>query len=499
VWIEGKYLEAAKGLLKVKFLDAVPGYTVGQEVDIPLANFTDSTAYLDVTLPPNMTLATQSYRFNVRLVGRQPSEWVCMTTTTPPTYPDPSYDLVASVCFDGPEIDTTQIALGYRQGLNAYPHAQSYEGGPVDLKVVGKNLFHLNTAPNSNLRIRVLKDGVYTTTVIPVATPSTLGPIVIPLGYAYTTAKNLTPNPIVYRYELWYDVGGVATPVPETSTGLPFISDSTVVNTGFGQLQDDLCKTYWSVSMSEANTQSDVRNWLVEQLNDMQIIKNFGLTIEAADIAFTAFSEANEGTGGRPEGVYGYFEFTLTLKTNPVQQITCNKGEIVPRGLPGFGIEREVIVPEIDGFETTPPAGDYHVVSGQGYEIILIPITEATRSRVPTVKTNRLVGANYEILNVFVNEDGHYVVYIEQIREQVTITIGSVDANEDKIISAKVWGESGKLSISATDKGEAIVYNALGELVTTINLEAGATESKPLPSGVYFVSFRNVTYKAIVK
>jgi len=363
---------------------------------------------------------------------------------------------------------------------------------------VGKNLFHLNTAPNSNLRIRVLKDGVYTSTVIPVPTPSTLGPIVIPLGYAYTTDKNLTPNPIVYRYELWYDVGGVAMPVPETSTGLPFISDSTVVDTGFQVLEDEICKTEWQVGMNIANTKSLVKTWLVAQLNELPSIKSFGLTITEADITFTDFEDAVAGYGGNPDGSYGYFEFTITLNTTPPKQITCGKGVIVPVGLPNVAIEREVIVPEIPGFETTPPTGAYHVDSGDGFEVILSPTTDATRSKVPTVKTNRIVEAEIENLDVFVNADGDYVVYVPAIREPVTISIGTAAANE-KIIRARVWGESGKLTVSATDKGEAVVYTALGELVTTIQLEAGATASKALPAGIYFVKFFDVTYKIIVK
>jgi len=490
IWVEGVNLLAAKGKLIIVIRDPIPGYSVGQEIYIPAANFTDTTAYIDIVLPPNMTLSPELYDFTIRLLGRQPP-----TDVTP--------DLTATVTPAGATIDTTATSLGYREGLHAYPNRQNYEGGAVDLKVVGKNMFHLNTAPNSNLHIRVKKNGVYTTTVIPVPTPATLGAAVIPLGLAYTTEKNLSFDDDVYVYELWYYVSGVLTAVPEHSTGLPYIADSTIVKSGIDELIQAVKNTHHVVAQRVANTPPTVRTWLVPQLNAIQILRDFGLTVEEGDISFTDFDAAIEGSMSNPTGMDGYFIFTLTLRTAPAIEITLNTGEIIPDRFPAVHLEREVIVPEVSGYLTDPLAGDHHVESGSEFTFYLVPTNDGTRILVPKVTTDRKIGSDAETVTVESKDDGsYYIVTISAIREPIQVYINGVGDSPGAIESPaelNVWGEKGILHIRAIASGQAIVYNTVGRVAATVSLKAGETSRASLSAGVYIVSINGVSYKALVK
>ncbi|MDR2120058.1 MAG: hypothetical protein LBP64_04190 [Tannerella sp.] len=488
IWIYGKHLLAAKGRLAVVLRNAIPGYTANHEMYVPSADFTDTTAYVDVVLPPNLSTSPQTYDFTIRLYGRLP-----LTDINP--------DLRATVNPTTAIIDTTQTVQGHKAGLRIWPHTQSFEGGAIDFRLVGENLFHLNLAPNSNLRIRVKKNGMYTSAVIPVSVPATLGGIVIPMNRAFTTEKNLSPGNHVYVFELWHDVGGTPTPVPESGSGLPYIADSVTVKSGLNDLTQTLRSTHHVVSQRVANTPPSVRAWLVPKLNAIEVLRNFGLTVSENDIIFTSFDSAVEGTAAVPKGWNGHFTFTLKLHTVPAIEITLNTGEIEALHTPPVSIMRQVFLPEAKGYLTDPPTGKHHIESGRDFTFYLVPVSDETRMIVPKVTTDRLIGSDAEGVVIERKEDGaHYLVTIREIRESITIYINkeSPEANED-IASGNVWGEKGKLCIRTSERGEALVYNALGSLFTTVPLEAGETTAVSLPAGIYIVSFRGVTCKAIVR
>jgi hypothetical protein len=491
IWVKGTHLNAAKGKLSILFPGTspsgpvLPGYSDNQEVYIPAANFTDDSVYLDVQLPPNFGTTVITYNFRIRLYGRLPN-----TDVTP--------DL--SVCVNPATMDIceTNTSLGYRQGINAYPHKQDFEGGVVDLKLAGKNLYFLNTAPNSNPRIRVLENGAYTSTSLPVTPPAQQGDVVISVG-TFTTPKNLTPNPIEYRYELWYDVAGVPTPVPTTCPiSSPFVYDSTIVDTGFQVLEDEICKTEWKVGMQVANTKTLVKQWLVKQLNELPSIKSFGLTITEDDITFTDFEDAVAGYGGNPDGSYGYFDFTISLNTTPPRQITCGKGVIVPVGLPNVGLEREINIPVAEGYLIDPPEIHLHIESGTDFVFHITPINRELFYIIPKVKASTRTNVDDGIT---IEEEANgisYLVTIHSVRESMTILIGdNATANED-VDGPAVWSYGGKLYIRAYDQSTAVVYNALGQLVKTVGLSAGET-SYAMPSGIYLVTLNGKTYKVIVE
>ncbi|MDR1331739.1 MAG: hypothetical protein LBK07_06505 [Tannerella sp.] len=488
IWVGGKNLTAAAGNLFIVFNDLIPGYTLGEEVPVPAASFTDTTAYLDVVLPPNMTATAQPYNFTVRLHGRQPSTDVIPVLT-------------ATVGIAAASLDSTQITAGYREGLHAYPHRQVYTGGPVDLTLAGKNLFRLNIAPYSNLRVRVKKDGTYTATAIPVHPPVTIGDIVVPLGSAaYTTAGNFTAAAAVYVYELWYDVSGVPTPVPETSSNMPYVADSTVVAPGLDELIRIFKQTHHVVSQQVANDPPKVKKWLTPRLNAIEVLHNFGLTVAEGDITYTAFDEAVAGTLGMPKGMNGSFVFTLKLHTVPEVEITLNTGEIIAVEMPAIVIERDVSLPAAEGYRTDPQEGLHRVESGCDFTFYIVPVSGEADKEPPTVTTNRHIGTDAE--GVVVEADGNsngYFVTIREIREPITIYIRRTpDAGTGVAGTAdRVWSGDGCLHIRAAGDGEAKVYSIPGLLVATAWVKAGMTVDVPLPAGMYIVSFRGATYKAL--
>jgi hypothetical protein len=120
---------------------------------------------------------------------------------------------------------------------------------------------------------------------------------------------------------------------------------------------------------------------------------------------------------------------------------------------------------------------------------------------VPIVTTNRRFGSDSDGVIVESKEDGsYYIVTIRQIREPVTIYINAKpEGAEAETGGTTAWGESGLLYVRSSEPGDAVVYNALGARVTTVAPKAGETVAVPLPAGVYIVSFRGATCKAIVK
>jgi hypothetical protein len=485
IWVYGKHLLAAKGKLSIVFNNAIPGYTVGQAVSVPSASFTDTTAYLDVVLPANLSAIPVSYDFTIRLAGRLP-----LTDVTP--------DLTAIVNNVSARIDTTQTTLGYREGLHAWPHIQTFEGGKVDLKLVGENLFLLNNSPYSDLHIRVYKDGTQVAT-IPVATPSTLGGVVIPLGNTFTTEKNLSLDSVVYVFELWYNNGGMMQ-VPETSSG-GIVSDSTIVKSGLDDLIQLLENTHHVVSQRVANTPPDVRKWLVTQLSVIEILQKFGLKVSEEDILFDDFDPAVAGSIAIPQGLDGRFVFTLMLHTVPDTVIRLNTGEITAYAMTPESVEREVILPEVAGYVTDPPAGDHHIESATDFTFYLVPTSDETRMIVPRVTTNRRFGSDAEGVVVEAVDDGlYYIVTIRQIREAIEIYINEKEPEaNDGIDATHVWGESGRLLLRSVEPGKAVIYNTTGTQATIVSLNAGETVVVPLPSGIYIVALNGAIFKTLVK
>jgi hypothetical protein len=489
ITIAGLNLLAAKGILTVEFLDAIPGYTVGQRVTVPSANFTDTEAYLDVVLPPNLSPAAQPYRFTVRLENRYPTEII------------PPNTLTTTVALISAVIDTTQFVQGYREGLLAWPHTLTFEGGAIDLKVAGENLFLLNTAPNSDLHIRVTRNGVPLPVRIPVPTTATQGGVVIPLGNAFTAEQNLSPDSVVYVFTLWYYDGSISDyDLVPSYQGIP-VADSTRVKSGLDELKDALAAMHHIVSQRVANTAPDVRAWLVPRLNVVDILHKYGLTVTEDDIIFTDFTPAVEGTMAIPQGSDGSFFFTLKLHTVPEVEILLNTGEIIATGMPPVSIEREVIIPEVPGYATDPPVGDHHVESGFDFTFYLVPTSDETRMITPRVTTNRRIGSDADGVIVEPQEDGlYYLVTIRRVQEYIEIYINekSPDANGGPE-GTNAWGESGRLYVRSAEQANAVIYNTPGRRAAAVSLRAGETAVVPLPAGVYIVALNGVTYKAIVK
>jgi hypothetical protein len=152
-------------------------------------------------------------------------------------------------------------------------------------------------------------------------------------------------------------------------------------------------------------------------------------------------------------------------------------------------IMRRIILPEVPGATTDPPAGTYPIISGSNFVFTLIPSDPSAGTPVVTS------GREEEY-----NGDGSYTVRILQIRRNISIGITFNGANATTAIeSTRVWSYGSKVYITAAQSGKARIYNLAGIRVKTLALPAGATVSETLAAGLYIVVIEGQTHKFSIK
>ena len=87
-------------------------------------------------------------------------------------------------------------------------------------------------------------------------------------------------------------------------------ANQVAVETVKGLIED---MTGVMVAQATANTEAAVKTWLASQINALSGISETGITITAANISLSGFTEAIEGTAGTPAGTNGSFNFTVSL------------------------------------------------------------------------------------------------------------------------------------------------------------------------------------------
>jgi hypothetical protein len=157
-------------------------------------------------------------------------------------------------------------------------------------------------------------------------------------------------------------------------------------------------------------------------------------------------------------------------------------------------IHREVILPQIPGATTDPPAGRYYVESGEDFVFTLYPDAENSQLTL-FVTAGRVFDENGGGVTWTANEDGSYTVRIRQIRENVTISFGFATGNSVIDGGTRVWSHAGALYTSAARDSEARIYRLSGVLLKIIPLAAGETVRTPLPRGFYIIASGRDRYK----
>jgi hypothetical protein len=125
----------------------------------------------------------------------------------------------------------------------------------------------------------------------------------------------------------------------------------------------------FTVAQATANTQTDVKNWLAQQINDL--IVSTGVAASASDIALSGFMAATVGTAGSPSGTNGAFSFTVTLAKNGATLTTPAKNGAITATLYTPSPYAITVVPAINGTVMVAPANP--VYAGAAITLTLTP------------------------------------------------------------------------------------------------------------------------------
>jgi hypothetical protein len=152
----------------------------------------------------------------------------------------------------------------------------------------------------------------------------------------------------------------------------------------------------------------------------------------------------------------------------------------------------QILLPQVNGVTTDPPAGTYHVESQHDFIFTLtLAVPSATA---PAVRAIYIPDGNDSGLETEVTPaaaPGSYTVRVRRVtRSPLQIVIELPDdtgTDTPPANAARVWSAAGHLHIVSPVAGEARVYSATGMLVRIIRYEAGATVRVPLAKGFYAV------------
>jgi hypothetical protein len=164
---------------------------------------------------------------------------------------------------------------------------------------------------------------------------------------------------------------------------------------------------------------------------------------------------------------------------------------------PPPSIPRAVIIPQIPGATTDPPAGTYYVDSGEDFVFTLTP-DPANSLLTLFVTAGRLFDENGGGVTWTANGDGSYTVRIRQIRENISVSVSFSTGNSVIDGGTQVWAHAGTLYIAAPRDGEARIYTLSGVLMKIIPFAAGETVRTQLPDGFYIVVSGRERYKVMV-
>ncbi|MDR1601055.1 MAG: T9SS type A sorting domain-containing protein, partial [Tannerella sp.] len=153
-------------------------------------------------------------------------------------------------------------------------------------------------------------------------------------------------------------------------------------------------------------------------------------------------------------------------------------------------LDREVILPAVEGVVTDPGAGVHYIRSRDNFRFKVYPSARYTGEQL-VVTTSRTRISDREGVSIVPNADGSYdvTVYAVQDRTNVYISFGW-DPNSDSASpsGSRVWAYGSDLHVTVPEEGRTLrIYSLSGQLLQQQSLPSGETVL-PLPQGVYVVS-----------
>ncbi|MDR2139421.1 MAG: hypothetical protein LBP50_07730, partial [Tannerella sp.] len=158
-------------------------------------------------------------------------------------------------------------------------------------------------------------------------------------------------------------------------------------------------------------------------------------------------------------------------------------------------IEREILLPGMQGVTTLPLPGFHYVHSGEDFTFTLLFTGEP-----PKVKTSRIVEGVQEELTGVPDGAGGYTYTIRQVRESISVLFETGPVGNASVDGRAVWANAGQICIRTLHPEAADIHTVTGALFKRIRTAEGAEVSVPAAGGVYLIRFANgEVHKVIVR
>lgn len=161
-------------------------------------------------------------------------------------------------------------------------------------------------------------------------------------------------------------------------------------------------------------------------------------------------------------------------------------------------IQREILIPELEGLETNPLAGAHYVKSHHDF-VFTIKAKPGYSLDYLTIKTGIEI-RDKEGIRIVKNEDGSLTVTILQVTEPIRLHFEGVGPTASNIIEGyQVWSYEGTLYVTAPKEVLVDISTLSGQTVKQEILHDGNGKFELVP-GVYVVTLdRQMTYKVVIK
>ncbi|MDR1779854.1 MAG: right-handed parallel beta-helix repeat-containing protein, partial [Tannerella sp.] len=161
-------------------------------------------------------------------------------------------------------------------------------------------------------------------------------------------------------------------------------------------------------------------------------------------------------------------------------------------------IMRLVVLPEVKGITTDPPAGR-HSIPSQSDFVFTVTALDGYDLEGLTVTTGIPI-RDKEGIKITANADGTKTVKILQVTEPLTLHISGFTGytGKSEVDKTKVWSYGNTLYISTSNPAQVRIFNMSGILFKAQNIAAGETEIQ-LPQGFFVIIIGERRWKVVIK
>ncbi|MDR2805378.1 MAG: hypothetical protein LBB85_07025, partial [Dysgonamonadaceae bacterium] len=249
-------------------------------------------------------------------------------------------------------------------------------------------------------------------------------------------------------------------------------ADQTAVETAQSLIEALSC----TLPQATGNTQSTVRNWLVNRINALPGMSATGITITAstAIVAFSSFYAATAGTADNPSGVNGSFRFTVSLTKGNSYLTASNSGTIIATAYIAPTTYAVTIEGSANGTVTANPT-----VATAGTTVSLT-LTPANGYELETITVFRTGSESTTVALSGAGADRTFIMPAYNVTVRATFQKTQAQLDNEAVDAAKAAIEEGTYHIAqATGNTETTVKTWL---IYTLNVLFGQSHNMQLRS-----------------